>query len=339
MLKIKHMIVPDLLDKAVVLIDIGAIGNPPPHWLPLKDNIHLVGFEPNEKECRRLNESSNRDYFKSEFLPYAIGEKDEIKPFHITEYNECCSLLKPNFAWLNRFEYGPFFSVNQTIDIQTLSLDSIERLSTLQPDALKIDAQGNELPILEGATSILNEVFLIEIESGLHKNYENETTFNELYVHLSEKNFMCMELFSQPAQKRNNCAAKWESAKGQSMACESIWVRDLLKCEEQVLKSLSKPKFISILSLCWLFGYSDYAIELINHKILGALLNDHEKLELHKEKAWFTSTENNELSNFLTLTFGFLSHLLPTPARRNLYTNLPRLAEKPNILKRFFKKN
>jgi hypothetical protein len=116
-------------------------------------------------------------------------------------------------------------------------------------------------------------------------------------------------------------------------------VRDLLKCEEQVLKSLSKSKFISILSLCWLFGYSDYALELINHKILGALLNDHEKLELHKEKAWFTPTEKNESSNFLTLTLGFISHLLPTPARRNLYTNLPRLAEKPNILKMFFKKN
>lgn len=338
LLKIKHMIVPDLLDKPVVLIDIGAIGNPPTHWLPLKDNIHLVGFEPNEKECRRLNESSNCDYLKSEFLPYAIGEKDDVKPFHITEYNECCSLLKPNFAWLNRFEYGPFFNINQTIHIQTLALDSIERLSSLQPDALKIDAQGNELPILLGAQSIVDHVFLIEIESGLHKNYENETTFNELYVHLNERNFMCMELFSQPAQKRNNCAAKWGSAKGQSMACESIWVRDLLKCEEQFLKSLSKSKFISILSLCWLFGYSDYAIELINHKVLGALLNEDEKFELYKEKAWFTPTDQNESSNSLTLALGYLSHLLPTPARRNLYTNLPRLAEMPNILKMFFKK-
>ena len=31
------MIVPDLLVKPIILIDIGAVGNPPSHWLPLKD--------------------------------------------------------------------------------------------------------------------------------------------------------------------------------------------------------------------------------------------------------------------------------------------------------------
>ena len=102
---------------------------------------------------------------------------------------------------------------------------------------------------------------------------------------------------------------------------------------------MSRSKFISILSLCWLFGYSDYALELINHKILGALLTEDEKVELHKEKAWFNSTQKNESINYLTLALGYLSHLLPTPMRRNLYTNLPLLAEKPNILKRFLKKN
>ena len=333
------MVVPDLLDSPVVLIDIGAIGNPPVHWLPLKNKIHLIGFEPNEQECERLNDTSNSGYLKSEFLPYAIGEKDELRPFYITKYNECCSLLKPDFEWLNRFAYGHLFEINQKIDIQTLALDSIERLSSLDPDALKIDAQGNELPILLGAKSIIDKVFLIEIESGLHKNYENETTLEEICVHLTERNFMCMELFSQPAQKRNNPAANWKSAKGQSMACESIWVRDLFKCEEQLLKSLSRSKFISILSLCWLFGYCDYALELINHKILGTLLTEDEKVELHKEKAWFNSTQKNESINYLTLALGYLSHLLPTPMRRNLYTNLPLLAEKPNILKRFLKKN
>ena len=152
------MIVPDLLEKPIVLIDIGAVGNPPSHWLPLKDEILLFGFEPNEDECRKLNESGC-GYRKSEFLPYAIGKREEKRPFYITEYHECCSLLKPNFDWLERFDYGSLFNVNQTIEVETLSLDSIEKFSDLRVDALKIDAQGNELPILEGAKSILNEVF------------------------------------------------------------------------------------------------------------------------------------------------------------------------------------
>ena len=137
-------------------------------------------------------------------------------------------MLKPNFEWLQRFDYGSFFNVNQTSEIETLSLDSIEELSDFRIDAIKIDAQGNELPILKGAESILDDVFLIEIESGLHKNYENETTFDELCPFLKKKGFTCMEVFTQPPQKRKNMAREWKSAKGQAMACESIWVRDLV---------------------------------------------------------------------------------------------------------------
>ena len=72
-------------------------------------------------------------------------------------------------------------------------------------------------------------------------------------------------------------AREWKSAKGQAMACESIWVRDLVKSEKKFLHSLKKSDFLSILSLCWLFGYSDYALELIDHQILGSKLEEFEK--------------------------------------------------------------
>lgn len=331
------MIVPDLLEKPIVLIDIGAVGNPPPHWLPLKDRINLIGFEPNQKECKKLNEAGC-GYRESEFLPFAIGEKNESRTFYITKYHECCSLLKPNLEWLRRFDYGSFFDLNRTIEVETQSLDSIEKLTNLNIDALKIDAQGNELPILKGAESILENIFLIEVESGLHKNYEQETTFEELCPFLKEKGFTCMEVFTQPAQKRNNAASKWNASKGQAMACESIWVRDLIKCEAGTLNSLKRSDFLSILSLCWLFGYSDYALELIDHEILGKLLEEVDREALGKEETWLKPVLEADSASRLTQFLGYLSHLLPTPARRNLYTHLPLIAEKPNLLKKLIGK-
>ncbi len=331
------MIVPELLEKEVVLLDIGAVGNPPSHWLPLKDDIHLIGFEPNKEECRKLNESGC-GYKKSEFLPYAIGERDEKRSFYITENHECCSLLKPNFNWLERFDYGSLFNINQKIEVETLSLDSIAKFRDVRVDALKIDAQGNELPILKGAESILNDVFLLELESGLHKNYEKETTFDQLCSYLNPKGFTCMEVFTQPAQKRKNQAREWKSAKGQSMACESIWVRDLIRCEEEFLHSIEKSNFLSILSICWLFGYSDFALELIDQKILGSLLEEDEKILLSKEETWLKPVPETDSASRITRLLGCLSHLLPTPARRNLYTHLPAFAEKPNIFKRIMGK-
>lgn len=331
------MIVPDLLEKPIVLIDIGAVGNPPSHWLPLKDEIHLIGFEPNKDECRKLNESGC-GYKKSEFLPYAIGECDEKRPFYITEYHECCSLLKPDFEWLQRFDYGSYFNLKQIIEVETLSLDSIEKFSDLRIDALKIDAQGNELPILQGAESILKNVFLIEVESGLHKNYENETTFDELSPYLRQRGFTCMEVFTQPAQRRKNKARHWECAKGQSMACESIWIRDLIRSDYRFLHSLTKSDFLSILSLCWLFGYSDYALELINHEILSQLLDEVDKISLGKKESWLKPLAKADPPTALTRFIGHLTHLLSTPARRNLYKHLSSIAEKPNMIKEIFRR-
>ena len=66
------------------------------------------------------------------------------------------------------------------------------------------------------------------MESSLHKNYENKTTFEELSPYIKQMGFTCMEVFIQPAQKRKNQALHWKSAKDQSMACESIWIKDLI---------------------------------------------------------------------------------------------------------------
>ena len=143
-----------------------------------------------------------------------------------------------------------------------------------------------------------------------------------------------MEVFTQPAQKRNNVASKWNVSKGQAMACESIWVRDLTKCEADFLRSLQRSDFLSILSLCWLFGYSDYALELIDHQILGSFLEENEKEALGKEETWIKPVLETDSASCLTQFLGCLSHFLPTPARRNFYTHLPKMAEKPNILKK-----
>ena len=117
------------------------------------------------------------------------------KDLYITENHECCSLLKPNFNWLERFDYGSLFNINQKIEVETLSLDSIAKFRDVRVDALKID-KGNELPILREPNPF-SMTYSSELESGLHKNYEKETTFDQLCSYLIPKGFTCMEVFTQ----------------------------------------------------------------------------------------------------------------------------------------------
>ena len=78
-----------------------------------------------------------------------------------------------------------------------------------------------------------------------------------------------------------------------------VWVRDLIKCEEQFLHSLKNQIFLSILSLCWLFGYIDYALELIDHEILGIKLEEVEKTALLTEGMDASSIKEDSIT-FLT---------------------------------------
>ena len=326
------MIVTELLEKNVTLLDIGAVGNPPKHWLPLKEHIDLVGFEPNPEQCRILNKDDSV-YSNAQFHPYAIGEFEEEKIFHLTNYHECCSILKPNFEWLNRFEYSDFFRVEEELIIKTKPLDKVSEIKEKSIDALKIDAQGYELPILRGARKVLDQVFLLEVETGLHKNYVNETTFEEISSYLKDLRFMCMQIKQQPPQKRSNIASSWSISNGQAMACESIWVKDFRKFSKLELQKISRNKLLSILSLGWLFNFSDLCLELLEIDTLSSLLDVKEKKLLRSEEFWLKCEKGIKDYSLLTRILCYGSYLIPTPNRRDLASLLPKLIKKPNILK------
>lgn len=326
---------PHFLNSKISLIDIGAVGNPPAHWLPLKDYTDLVGFEPNEKSCNILN-SQISGYASSTFFPYAIGQFNEECTFKITEHHECCSLLEPNMEWLDRFEYSSSFIENYRVPVRTNTLDEISELKNIKPDAVKIDAQGFELQILKGATKVLDNIFLLEIETGLHKNYINETTFDEICPFLKQRGFMCMELLQQPPQLRKNLASSWANSKGQAMACESIWMKDLFHWDKS---EIDKGRLKKFLLLCWLFNYSDYALEILTIDRFASLFNDNELNTLSLEKNWSKPSPPSEKPNCISKFAGILTHLLPTPKRRNLFHHFEKIADDPNFFKNLLRIN
>jgi FkbM family methyltransferase len=325
------MKVPDLLKKPVRVIDIGAVGDVPAHWLPLQEQMELTGFEPDSDACESLN-IQKHNFHKASYHPFAIGEKSGKKTLYITSNNECCSLLEPNLEWLSRFDYGSFFEIKKKIEIDVRSLDEIEELGK-DIDAVKIDSQGMELPILRGANDTLKNIFLLEIETGLYKNYHEETTFDEIAPYLRSRGFICMEIKSQPHWKRKNASRDWSASKGQSVASESIWVQDLLCSHSSLASSLTREKFLSILSLCWLFEYADLAVEFMNQQKFSRLLTPEEFQTLQHEQTWSKPSHSEPAPNLLTRFLGKMSHFLPTLQRRNLYACLPRLAEEENWFK------
>jgi hypothetical protein len=70
-------------------------------------------------------------------------------------------------------EGGP---ATRIVEVPLLTLDSaITRFNLPQPQVIKVDTQGNELSILQGAVQTLPKVDVLFLECWLHRGYGSQT--------------------------------------------------------------------------------------------------------------------------------------------------------------------
>ena len=303
------------------------MGDLPEHWLPFAEQLAVYGFEPNQESCAKLNEESSR-FAEAKFFPYAIGGKEETRPFHFARYDECSSLLSPNMEWLNRFSYGKWFEVTETEDTRTRTLDNLPELPLEKIDAIKIDSQGMEMPILLAAQKLLSHAFFLEIETGMQANYHDETTFDQIAPFLREKGFICMQFRTQPSQARANKGENWKGNKGQPMACESIWLKDFVSARTN---HVSEEKALRCMALCAMFEFYDFGLELSDYFLHSKSIQKKVYNSLQKEDYWHIRSEPHPPK--IACLLAHLSHFLPSPMRPDLANVLPQVARRPNFLK------
>ena len=83
-------------------------------------NSILYGFEPNEDEFNKLNQTERKKYFNT-----AVGN-GENESLNICAAPGMSSILKPDFQYLNLFHgFGEWAKINKSINIKTQKLDEI----------------------------------------------------------------------------------------------------------------------------------------------------------------------------------------------------------------------
>ena len=246
----------------IKLIDIGASGKLDSKWQKLAPLLDLTGFEPNIEECNRLA-AQETDLPKVTYLPYALSGKTEERELKETSSIYCWSLLNPNTEWLNRFSFSDLFTVQNKSKIKTFALDDIEEIKDHNFDAVKMDTQGMELPILKGGKKILDNVFYLETETGFLDNYEGETTFSQVSEYLLRQNFIMFDINPNHRIRRKGPFAKSEQSLGQPLWCEAVWLKDLIQCHKQgTLPAIDRAKAIRCLLLCASNDFYDFGYEL-----------------------------------------------------------------------------
>jgi len=157
-------------------IDIGA--NVGDFSLQILNNksTKVIAFEPLPKCCDKLSFICNEYGNRFKFFQIALSNKDGFSKLN---YGETTSALSSLETKINKIPYVRESNTN-SIEVRTKQLDSfINDLEFKNTDFIKIDVEGHEIAVLDGALKFIkkNHIKLIQIEF----NWHNLLTKNTIY--------------------------------------------------------------------------------------------------------------------------------------------------------------
>jgi FkbM family methyltransferase len=158
------------------VIDIGARGGLNFDLSELSRSIRVSAFEPDQAEILKLEESrpnySNADFI---YYPLALGKKSEIRTLYKTLDPACSSIFPPISELAKKYTELHCTKLVSTDSIEITTLDIWRSTQQIKHvDYLKIDTQGSELEILEGALETLKATSLVELEVEFSPIYQGQ---------------------------------------------------------------------------------------------------------------------------------------------------------------------
>lgn len=173
-------------DFQLSILDIGASLSEAPPYQSLVDagRARIIGFEPVEDECERLNQEYGPPH---RFFPYFIGDgKPAI--FHETNWVQTGSLFEPNLPLVEKFtNLAELMQPLAKHPVNTTRLDDIAEIDDV--DFIKIDTQGAELSIFQNASRALASTLFIQTEVEFLELYKGQPMFADVDTFLRNNGF------------------------------------------------------------------------------------------------------------------------------------------------------
>jgi len=274
----------------VVIFDVGARDGVNSEWAVFGDQLKVYCFEPDEEECERLTAEASP---LVHYLASAVGRSSGPATLFETKLPYSSGLYKTRMEYFNRFiNWDNGITVSERI-IDVKSLDEV--VSTIgidHIDFIKLDAEGAELDILEGAEKMLMTGNLVGVlsEIRLHREINGSPPFADLDSFLRRYNFHLFDLevnrhsrkalpYPQVADYRMESGERFfaYTTRGQVQDGDALYFRDyLLTPARSLVEILKVAAFMEIYSL------NDCAAELIvaNRERLKSIVDTDRLLNL-----------------------------------------------------------
>lgn len=182
-----------LLEGIDVVVDVGANAGQYGEGLrELGFRGRIVSLEPVPEAFAELERRATADA-AWEVVHLAAADSDGELTLNVTSDSRSSSVLRRN----ERFADKPGWAPKETVAVAARRLDGIvdELLRPGERAYLKLDVQGYERHVLDGAGAALRRFEAIELELSVRPLYEGQPSLGEMLPLLAERGFrpVCME--------------------------------------------------------------------------------------------------------------------------------------------------
>ena len=173
------------------IIDVGAaLGDYSKAVHFIYPDAKIYAFEPVPQSFEVLKTVANK-INNLQCFNLALSDNEGETEFHLNEFSFSSSLLKMTDTHKEIF---PFAKNEETIMVNTIKLDDFcknERIvfGSEKYILLKIDVQGLELKVLKGATNLLKEIDVIQLEVSFMNFYEGQASIEDIILFLKPFGF------------------------------------------------------------------------------------------------------------------------------------------------------
>lgn len=249
----------------LVLVDAGARGGLKKNWLAAERHLRLIGFEPDKREFTRLVERTRAEQSGNTFFDVALHNRREALRLHVARDRGLTSMFEPNRPFLDQFPDADRFDTVDTHEVQGDRLDDqLEAGQVSEVDFIKVDTQGSELFVLEGASRVLaSRVIGVEAEVEFTPIYKDQPVFAEVDAFMRGQGFLLFGL--RPCYWKRSAGRAIGGPYGQIIWADALYLKSLPALRATVAgldAERRKSKILKAISIAMLYGYDDYALEI-----------------------------------------------------------------------------
>lgn len=250
----------------LVLVDVGARGGLKSNWLPARRHLKLIGFEPDQRAFGQLEDRPTAGDHTTTFFNRALHNRRGPLRLHVARDGGLTSMFEPDRSLIDSFPEADRFD---TVEIQQVEADTLDSQlgahDVPDVDFIKVDTQGSELFILEGASRALaSSVIGVEVEVEFSPIYRDQPLFSDVDKYLRGCGYLLFDL--RPCYWKRAVGRALGGPYGQIIWADALYLKGvpaLRACLEQLDPARRKSKVLKAISISLLYGYYDYAMDIV----------------------------------------------------------------------------